>query len=97
MAQTEPPAELEQNLALIKVKLQDGKAILGTAAVIKKLRGGMLESVFLARNCPDTIKNDLQHLAKLGNIPVEVLSLDNEELGVFCKKGFFISVLGAMK
>ena len=89
--------DVEQNVAELKTKLQDGKVVLGTENVVKRLRLGTVQKVFLARNCPSSVKQDILHYAKLSKIPVEELWFDNEELGVFCKKSFFVSVLGIVK
>lgn len=77
----------------LKAKLQDGKAVLGAASTVKRLQAGTSQKVFLARNCPDIIKREIRHLAGLSQVQVAELGLDNEELGVFCKKNFFVSVL----
>jgi ribosomal protein L30E len=86
--------EINEEIKLLKAKVQDGKAVLGTDQVIKGLRDKSLSKVFLASNCPDGTKSDIQHYADLVNVSVVQLDLNNEELGVVCKKEFFISVLG---
>jgi ribosomal protein L30E len=89
--------ETDQNLIELKSKLVDEKVIVGTERVIKMLRVGKLEKVFLAKNCPEEAKEDITKFASLGKVKLELLSLDNEELGVFCKKNFFVSVIGTTK
>ena|SRR3989338_3998736 len=93
MASISSKLETEPNLLELKAKLQDGKAVLGTASTVKRLQAGTLGKIFLASNCPDTIKKEIRHLAGLSQIQIAELGLDNEELGVFCKKNFFVSVL----
>lgn len=88
---------VEQNMKELKAKLRERKVVLGTEGVIKKLRAGAIERVFLVRNCPEEIKKDILHFSTLANIQAGELELDNEELGVFCKKGFFVSVIGIVK
>ena len=38
--------------------------------------------------------DEARRLSKLAGVEITQLELDNEELGVFCRKNFFISVLG---
>ncbi|HLC51855.1 MAG TPA: ribosomal L7Ae/L30e/S12e/Gadd45 family protein [Candidatus Nanoarchaeia archaeon] len=81
----------------LKEKLQNEKVIIGKERVLKALNGKSLERVFLAVNCPDKIKLDIQKYAEIVSIPVVILGQSNEEFGVFCKKNFFVSVLGTLK
>ena len=91
MAKTE---EIGEEFKELKAKLLEGKAVVGKEKVFKGLRDKNLYRVYLASNCPQEIREDIQYYAKLAKIPVVELSMDNEELGLFCKKGFFIAVLG---
>ncbi len=84
---------LEKDMKDLKAKLQDGKTIIGKDRVLKHLREKSLAKVFLASNCPKAIKEDVVNFAQLVKVPVIELTLNNEELGMFCKKNFFITVL----
>ena len=84
---------LETYMKDLKTKLQDGKVIVGKERVLKHLREKGLVKVFRASNCPSELKEDLVNLAKLVKVPIIELTLNNEELGLFCKKNFFITVL----
>ncbi len=79
---------------LLTSKALEGKAILGRERVLKELKAGRLGTVFLAQNCPQKVKDDVQYYARLAAIPVIQLEQSNEEIGVLCKKNFFISVAG---
>ena len=79
---------------LLTSKALEGKAILGRERVLKELKAGRLGTVFLAKNCPQKVKDDVQYYARLAAIPVIQLEHSNEEIGVLCKKNFFISVAG---
>lgn len=81
----------------LKDKLQAGKVILGKERVLKTLNRKGLERIFLAVNCPEKLKSDVLKYAEIMSTPVIPLGLSNEELGVFCKKNFFVSVLGTLK
>ncbi|PIZ51389.1 50S ribosomal protein L30 [Candidatus Woesearchaeota archaeon CG_4_10_14_0_2_um_filter_33_13] len=89
--------EISEELKLLKEKVKDGKAILGTERVLKQLRLGNLDRIFLASNCPSEVKKDLTINAGLVGATLIDLELSNEELGVLCKKNFFITVLGIVK
>lgn len=89
--------EVGAEIKLLKSKVLAGKAVIGTERVLKglKARNVTISKVFLASNCPQKAKAAVQHYAKLAKVPVvDYLELDNEELGILCKKSFLISVLG---
>lgn len=85
---------LETEMKELKAKVQDGKAVIGKELVLKRLQAKSLHKVYVAKNCPKNLRADIGHYAKLINVPLVELELDNEELGLFCKKNFFIAVLG---
>lgn len=86
--------EVSKDLKELKAKLQEKEAVIGADLVLKRLKDKSLSKVFLASNAPQKIREDVQYYAKLAGIIVSELSLDNEELGLFCKKNFFIAVIG---
>ncbi|MEK6900888.1 MAG: ribosomal L7Ae/L30e/S12e/Gadd45 family protein [Nanoarchaeota archaeon] len=78
----------------LKARVQEKKVIIGTEQVLKQLRAKKVHKIYLASNCPVQVKDDIMRYALLAGVPVTELPQTNEELGVFCKKNFFISVLG---
>ncbi len=84
---------LDQELKELRTKVLDGKAVIGTDRVIKLLKSKSLGKVFLASNCPSPVKDDIHYYARFGSVPVFELEQTNEELGIFCKKNFLVSVL----
>lgn len=84
----------DDNVKLLKAKVQERKAIVGTERVLKGIKSGSLKKVFLASNCPVKVREDIFHYAKLASVPVVELSYNNEEVGIFCKKNFLVSVMG---
>ena len=86
--------ELSEELKLLRDRVKEGKALVGMERVVKALKTGNLSKVFLASNAAEDSKETVEHYANLANIPVVILGLDNEELGVLCKKNFFISTVG---
>jgi len=87
-------AELSKELKELKVKLQEDKVVVGTETVLKALKNKALSMIFVAKNCPQKVKEDIHYYAALAKINVVDVEYTNEELGVFCKKNFFVSVLG---
>ncbi|MBS3124319.1 ribosomal L7Ae/L30e/S12e/Gadd45 family protein [Candidatus Woesearchaeota archaeon] len=87
---------MDESLKLLKEKSQSGKALLGKEEVLRGLRKGLVKKVFLSSNCQPQIKSDILHYSKLAGTEVVELSLNNEELGVLCKKGYFVSVAGIL-
>lgn len=83
----------DTDLKKLKEDAQSGKAVIGTDLVLKGLRTGGLGKVFLARNCPQKIRDDVQYYAGLAKVPVVELEQNNEEVGVLCKKNFLVSVV----
>ena len=81
----------------LRAKVQDKKAIVGTDRVLKALKDKKISKVYLARNCSGKLQEDIQYYAQLASVPVIMLGQSNEELGVFCKKNFFVSIVGILE
>ena len=88
--------EGEEELKQLRTKVQQKKVVIGTDKVVRQLKEGKIGKIFLARNCPDKTRKDISYYAGLMQVPIVDLAMSNEELGVFCKKNFFISVLAAV-
>ncbi len=81
----------------IKKYLEKGKVIMGSKVVIKKLNNSLIKKIFIASNCKEEIKQDIEKLAKLSSVEIVNLEMKNNELGTFCRKPFHISVVGVLK
>jgi large subunit ribosomal protein L30e len=81
----------------IKKLLKSKNLILGTERTLKNLRIGKLSKVYCSSNCPGQLKADLKYYGELSNTPIIELEQTNEEIGILCKKPFFISVLSVAK
>ncbi len=81
----------------IKNNLKNKRLVLGTDITMKELKRGSIAKVFLASNCPETVKKDVTHYSQIGNIAMEVLDMPNSDLGTICKKPFSVSVVGLLK
>lgn len=81
----------------IKKNLKTKKLVIGTKQIVKNLKLGKLEKVFLTSNCPENVKKDVEHYSSISGCEVKHLSIPNEELGIICKKQFSISAAGLLK
>ena len=78
----------------LKEAVKEGKGlILGTQRTLKKLKMGEVKKVYVSSNCPEDVLEDIEHYTKIHKIPLIKLKENNEELGIICKKPFYISVL----
>lgn len=87
----------ESNVDEIKKNLETGKLIIGTQLTMKNLKLGNLQKVFVTKNCPADVKNDIMHFSAISGFEVVEVDNTNEELGVVCKKPFSISVIGLLR
>jgi ribosomal protein L30E len=78
----------------IKKLLGTENLLIGEDRTMKALRSGELKKVFLASNAKDSLKEDVEHYAKLSGFEVVNLKINNEDLGILCKKPFNVQVLG---
>ncbi len=85
--------ELGQEFKDLRVKIQEKKVVIGVESVLKGLKSQRVQKVYLAKNCSAKVHDDVKYYAQIAQIPVVEMNYSNEELGVFCKKNFFVSVL----
>jgi len=81
----------------IRKNLGKETMLIGQNQTIKNLKLGKVEKVFLASNCKPSVRNDIEYYCKLNKIPLIILEIPNDELGIVCKKHFAISVICFLK
>ena len=81
----------------IKKLLGSEKLVIGTDEVLKNLRNGKVQKVFLSSNCNTSTKDDVKHFADFSDAEVIELEIPNDELGTICKKPFSVSILALLK
>ncbi len=86
--------EVSEEIKTLRTAIKQNTAIIGTDRVLKQLKLSKLKVVYVASNTPQETLNDIKHYAHLSDANVLALMQDNEELGVLCKKNFFVSVVG---
>ena len=73
------------------------KLVIGSKRTVKYLKIGKVRKVFLAKNAPDNIKDDIIYYAKLSGTEVSELAVTNEELGAILGKPFNVAVVSLIK
>lgn len=88
---------IDKNIKEIKKLLKSKNLIIGRDRTLKNLRVGKIKKVFVAGNCPESVKKDIIYYSKFDNVEYVELAYPNEDLGVMCKKPFSISVISVLK
>lgn len=81
----------------IKKALKEENVIIGTEITLKNLKQGKIARIYLSSNCQSATKDEISHLAEINKTKIIELGINDEELGVICKKPFSISVLSVSK
>ena len=81
-------------LTEIKKNLKTEKLVLGSSRTLKLLKEGKLSKIFVSANTPKEMVEDLKYYTKLADVEVEKVDMPNDELGIYCKKPYSISVIG---
>ncbi|MFQ6020484.1 MAG: 50S ribosomal protein L30e [Candidatus Aenigmatarchaeota archaeon] len=77
----------------LKDALTKNNVIIGSKRTIKYLKTKNVKLVMIASNCPENIKNDINHYSKISKIKVEKFDGTAKQLGIFCGKPFPIATL----
>ncbi|MGB9748879.1 MAG: ribosomal L7Ae/L30e/S12e/Gadd45 family protein [Candidatus Woesearchaeota archaeon] len=88
---------MDEGINEIKAYVGKKELVIGYKNVLKNLKFNKLKKVFLASNAPEDSVRDFEYYSKITNVPLEKLNLNNEELGVVCKKQFLVSTVGILK
>ncbi|MDD5086237.1 MAG: ribosomal L7Ae/L30e/S12e/Gadd45 family protein [Candidatus Nanoarchaeia archaeon] len=81
----------------VKKEIKSKKFVIGTNSVLKNLKLKKLEKIYIASNCSDKAKKDIEKYSKIMNVPLVFLKQPNDELGIVCKKQYSVSMLGILK
>lgn len=83
----------EDTLLVIQKAINDNKQIYGRKVTLKLLRANKVKHIYLSSNIDAQTEGDILYYAQMANVPVEKLTLTNEELSIVCKRPHLISVL----
>lgn len=81
----------------IKASQKGRKICIGMSGTKKRLFRNEIRKVYIASNCPKSVEEDLKYYCSFHNIPCVKLDIPNDELGIVCRKQYFISVLSILK
>ena len=89
--------KISEDLGEIKDNLKSDKLVFGTERTMKLFKNKKLSKVFVSLNTDEETMKDIIYYSGFVDTKIVKLDVRNDELGVFCKKPFFISVIGLMK
>jgi large subunit ribosomal protein L30e len=78
----------------LKNEIKKETVILGSKQVLKAIKANNVKTIVIASNCPDDMKEKLNHYCKISNIEIEEDSRTGKELGIGCGKPFGVAVIG---
>ncbi len=81
----------------IKSQLKADLIVIGTEVTLKGIKTGKISRVYVSKNAPQAVRDDIKHYSDLEGTEIIDLEMFNDELGTLCKKHFPISVLGVKK
>lgn len=81
------------SLEKLKKALREKEVTIGSNDTLKKVKGGKVSTVFLAKDCRPDVRKQMAHYAKLKAVDVIDIDMTATELGTVCKKQYPVSVL----
>ncbi len=75
----------------LKTAVAKGNVLFGSRSVLKALKSGNPKIVFVASNCPESARNDINSHAKISGTKVENFNGTGKQLGIICGKPFAIA------
>ncbi len=88
---------MDDPLQKLRLLIGSERMVIGSERTLKYLKNGKVEEIYLASNAPEEVVADIEYYAKLANVPVYKLEIDNEELGGFIRKPFKVAVISILK
>ncbi len=83
----------DKNVVELLSYAKEGKIILGSRVTEKAFKKGVAKKVYAASNCDEITLKKVKHYAKIANVDVIELDLDNGELSQKLAKPFLISMV----
>ena len=77
----------------LKKAVKEKELTLGSRQTLDKVKTGKVKVVYITKDCPEIVKNDLLHYTKITEVKVDTLDITASELGAIVKKQFSVSVL----
>lgn len=81
----------------IKKLIKAKNIVIGAERTIKNIKLGKVEKVIVSSNCAEKVIEDINYYSGLNKTETMKVDYSNDELGVICKKPFYISVFAILK
>jgi len=78
---------------MIQQALKSKNVIIGYKDSIKFIKLNTPKLIVISNNLPESLRKEMEHNAKVGNMKLEVFSGTSKDLGIFCGKPFPVSAL----
>ena len=78
---------------IIREAVKSRKIYFGSKRTINAARNGKAAIIITSSKCPDVIKRDIQHHARISGIPLYIYNGSSQDLGLVCGKKFSVSAL----
>jgi large subunit ribosomal protein L30e len=78
---------------MIQEALKTKKVLIGYKDSIKFIKVSTPKLIVISNNLPESLRKEMEHNAKVGNMKIEVFDGTSNELGIFCGKPFPVSAL----
>lgn len=73
--------------------IKSNNAIIGYRKSVRYLKLSSPKFIVIANNAPDSVRENIEHGAKVAGVKMEVFDGNSNELGVFCGKPFPVTVM----
>jgi len=87
------PVQLEE----LKAAIAKDNVIFGSRSVLKTLKLKSPKMIFIASNCLESVKNDINASAKISGVRVENFDGTGKQFGIFCGKPFAVASLAVLE
>ena len=81
----------------IRIAYQTGKVTLGSKKTIDIVTKNKAKMVVIANNSPADLKEEIDRMTKIANIPLVVFNGSSYDLGSACGKPFMVNALAIQK
>jgi large subunit ribosomal protein L30e len=81
----------------LKDEIKKGNVVLGGKQVLKGIKSGSFKNIIIANNCPEQMKEQIEHYAKISEMSIEESENTGKQLGISCGKPFGVAVIGVKK
>jgi len=77
--------------------VKEGKTQIGAKTCEKNFKNSIVETVFVSNDCEEVTLKKINHYAKVANVEVITIDLDNRDLAQKLNKPFLVSVVCVKK